>query len=156
MSQSTRANYFRSPTLVAGIALVGLFAGLGTLAVALWLAYQEQALPQAEGEVIRVDRIRGPHYAPTVQYDVDGQKYQLHGPKSPGSPAYRVGERVTVWYPPGRPAEGRLRAFFEVWGWALTLGSVGSLLAIAGVGLLLGLAGSWALASGSRRVKQYT
>jgi hypothetical protein len=125
-----------------GAAIVSLLAGLGAIAVGLWLGYQEMVRPHAEGEVIRNEYIKGANYAPTVRYDVEGQTYQVHGRMSPRRPAYRVGERVTVWYPPGRPAEGRLRGFFEVWGKALALGAVGVLLALAGL---------WALTSRSRR-----
>jgi len=144
MSRSHRANSSRSRTLPPGAAIFGLLAGLGAIAVGLWLGYREMASPQAEGEVIGNEYIKGANYSPMVRYEVEGQTYQIHGPMSPRPPVYRVGERVTVWYPPGRPAEGRLRGFFEVWGRALAVG---------GAGVSLALAGLWALTSRSRRTR---
>jgi hypothetical protein len=130
-----------------GAAIFSLLAGLGAIAVGLWLGYREMASPHAEGGVIRNEYIKGANYAPLVQYDIEGQTYQIHGPMFPRRPAYRVGERVTVWYPPGRPAEGRLRGFSEVWGTALALGGGGVSLAVVGL---------WALTSRSRRTGRCT
>src|SRR5262245_66512201 len=109
MSRSHRANSSRSRTLPPGAAIFGLLAGLGAIAVGLWLGYREMASPQAEGEVIGNEYIKGANYSRMVRYEVEGQKYQITGTMWRRPHVYRVGERVVVWDTPGRLAGGCVR-----------------------------------------------
>jgi hypothetical protein len=63
--------------------------------------------------------------APLVRYEVDGRSYEIRGRTSSRPPSYSRGDAVVVRYRPGRPGEGRIDSFEELWLPALAFIGVG-------------------------------
>jgi hypothetical protein len=96
---------------------------------------------RAEGKVVKLAQSQGKNgqalYAPVFQYEVHGTIYRVHGRSASSSPAYEVGEEVTVVYPKARPAEGVIDNFSEMWLPSIGYGGLGL------VCVLIGLAIHW-------------
>ena len=112
--------------------LVLAAAGLAALATGVWHAWRLAGWSSVEGEVVRVDRLRGAYYVAVVEYRAGGNTYRVDGPREARRSSYRAGERVAVGYPSGRPQGGRVLDFLERWHAALAAVGLG-LLAAAGL-----------------------
>ncbi|WP_448380161.1 DUF3592 domain-containing protein [Gloeomargarita sp.] len=101
---------------------------------------------RATGEVIALERRwsrrreggSSCHYYPVVQFQLpNGRWVQFTGQVGSTPPAYRVGQRVEVLYPPGQPHAARLCSFLELWfGPILFTGMGGLFLLMGGVSLI--------------------
>jgi hypothetical protein len=138
--------FFILPFVVIGL----VFAGIG--GAAGWSSCQTLlGARRVEGtvaELVRVKSLKGavgpkghgvsnrPAFAPAVEYRVEGKSYRIQGHISSSNPAYAVGEKVAVLYPPGHPAEGTIDSFSEKWLGPLFFGVIGLLFAAIGLGML--------------------
>jgi hypothetical protein len=74
----------------------------------------------------------GVYYTPVVRFTVDGQEFLARGRLAPaGRPPYRVGQPLTVYYPPGRPDQALLQRYEGWW--------IAAALLLFGAGFLLTL-----------------
>lgn len=122
--------------LVAGILL-----GMGVIfaGIAAFIFYQGYILErdgiQAEGTVIGLVESRdedGTSYAPLIRFQTQGgREIEFKSSYSSNPPQYKVGQKVTVLYPPDRPGEAQIKGAGNLL--ALIFGLVG------GFELLLGL-----------------
>jgi hypothetical protein len=133
-----------------------LVIGLAGLGVGLWLAWSARQATatglRVPGTVVGLVEVKGkapppgkqskvannpnrPSLAPQVEYVVDGQTYRIRGTVSSTIPGYSHGDRVTVRYPPDRPAEGTIDSFAETWLAPLLVVGVSLLFTLVGVGL---------------------
>lgn len=75
--------------------------------------------------------------SPVVEYRAEGRNYTMKGLTASAPPSYHVGDQVTVGYPPGRPAEGRIVSFGEIFLLPLVFFGVGLAFAITAAVLLV-------------------
>lgn len=62
---------------------------------------------------------------PEVRYFVDGKPYVIHGVITTSPPAYSIGEKIPVYYPPGNPEQGVIGSFVELWLFPMIFGGIG-------------------------------
>jgi hypothetical protein len=144
--------------LTAGLLFISIpFIGIGLVAFVLgcWLGWSSwNAMSRAvriEGKVVGFEAVTTPTkvvrpgqiqrartgYAPLVDYTIEGRTYRISGHVSSSQSAYVVGDTVTVRYPPGQPAAGRVDSFLENWLGPIMFGGVGLLFAAVGLFLLI-------------------
>lgn len=131
---------------------VFIFVGLGCLVGALTYAYRTQVFLRTsvtvQGRIagfkpVRTTRNGLTTYAPVFRFDVPGSHFAtVVSHTSSGSPAFKVGESVTVHYPPGYPEKAVIDSFGQLWFMDWAVGSFGA--------LFLGI-GMFTLVSGRRR-----
>jgi 4-amino-4-deoxy-L-arabinose transferase-like glycosyltransferase len=80
---------------------------------------------QTKGKVIKMGRDVKRTRAPVIRYQVNGKSYDFQAGTSSHPPAYSAGDTVVVRYRPGRPGEGYLVSFDELWLPPLTFTGVG-------------------------------
>ncbi len=120
----------RNFLLVSAILLLtgSLFAGVGA-----YLYFQQANLEktglQTEGIVIALvenSDSDGSTYAPVFQFKTrNGRVFEVQSNNFSNPPAYKVGQRVTVMYPPESPAEAQIKG--EGWLLMVIFGGVGAL-----------------------------
>lgn len=55
-------------------------------------------------------------YLPVVEFaNRANRRFQITGSVAANPPAYRIGDRVTVRFPPKNPRGGRIQSFWELW-----------------------------------------
>lgn len=98
-------------------AVGGLFLLLGMLLLILDSRREKRLTARAEATVVEVravqasnsilarDQNSGYRYLPTLEYEVEGQRYRIQGPANTSN--YRVGQRLTINYDPARPGGDR-------------------------------------------------
>jgi hypothetical protein len=89
----------------------------------------------AEGTVVAMKESpatqeSGVTYYPVIRYEVGGQTYTFESHNSSDPPAYRVGERVALFYDPADPARARIDSWFELWLMPVALGGAGVIVAV--------------------------
>jgi hypothetical protein len=99
------------------VTIILVFSGLIFAGIAAFMFYQQYTLEkngiQAEGVV--VDLIEstdsdGTTYAPVVAFKTEGgRNFEFHSNFYSSPPAYEVGQKVTVLYPPDRPDEAQIK-----------------------------------------------
>jgi hypothetical protein len=70
---------------------------------------------------------------PVVRFEVDGQSYEVVGKIASTPPAYTVGDRVWVRYPPARPEAAWIDSFVEQYLLPLIFGSIGLVVSLIGM-----------------------
>lgn len=68
---------------------------------------------RADGVVVELVYGSGRGARPRVEFTVDGRTVDFVGSVSSSPPAFSVGERVVVLYPPGRPEQAFVDSFLE-------------------------------------------
>jgi len=97
---------------------------------------------RAQGTVTKVEK-RKDHdgdelYYPIVSFrDAHGGAQELFSSVGSFPPSHRVGDSVTVLYPPEQPQKAKLDEFFAVWGLAAITGGIGAFDLIVGLAMLL-------------------
>lgn len=116
-----------------------LFPGIGALLLAAATGFQvhrldtQESLASADGRVASV--LKG---CVTVEFSTaSGESVSFRGSVCSKPPAYAVGERVRVLYPPTAPASARIDSFRENWFVSLVLGGIGAGFVLIGSALVL-------------------
>lgn len=131
------------------IVLLILWATLGTgilsLAGALISAHSTQQFLHnsvtAQARIValkpvHIGRYSSISYAPVFRFDVPGTHFAtVVSNTSSNPPAFKVGEVVTVSYPPGHPEKAVIDSFGQLWSVDLAFGVFGAL--ATGFGLLI-------------------
>ncbi len=94
---------------------------------------------KVEGEVVRMQHGGGKSKGskPVVAYVVSGKQYETVGTISSSPPAWKVGEKATVYYNPDDPTDAQISGFVERWLFPVIFGGIGGLVASVGLVLLL-------------------
>ncbi|MDW8212557.1 MAG: DUF3592 domain-containing protein [Roseiflexaceae bacterium] len=136
------------PSALVSIALFLLAAGLMSLLAAGYLFFQSRPFQQGvecRGTVIDLSTRPGEDdsegQAPIVRFIAqNGQEFTFTGAVYSYPPAYKIGQTVTVVYPPNQPEQARIRSegrllliIFAILGFILTCS-----------GLWFGLSAVWA------------
>jgi hypothetical protein len=134
----------RSPAGQLAGKLVFLVVGLGCLVGAFRYAYRTEVFLRTsvtvQGRIagfkpVRTIRTGRTTYAPVFRFDVPGSHFvTVVSRMSSGSPAFKVGESVTVHYPPGHPEEAVIDSFGQLWLMDCAVGGFGAL--FFGTGML--------------------
>jgi len=100
---------------------IGLtFMGAGIYNYLLTRDFLSTAI-KAEGTVVKLEKHRSQEstsYTPVVRFTPpsgDGPEIQFASSVSSSPPAYKVGEKVTVLFPPGKPRDARISGFLDLW-----------------------------------------
>jgi hypothetical protein len=120
--------------LIAAVAVPVLGVGMLLLTACLRQGWQatERARATVLGHEIREDE-EGTYYTPVARFLAGGTEFLVHGGLAPaGRPPYRVGQEVTVYYPPGQPDKARLGRFEGLW--------IALVPVVVGAGFLIGAA----------------
>jgi hypothetical protein len=120
--------------LIAGVAVSVLGVGVLLLTACLQQGWQatERANATVVGHEISEDD-EGTYYTPVVRFLADGKEFLVRGRLAPaGRPPYRVGQAVTVYYPPGQPDKAMLGRFEGLW--------IALLPVVVGTGFMFGVA----------------
>src|SRR4051794_15324725 len=104
--------------LVVGLLFLGIGGWLGWSAwgakasglkvegtVIALVEVKNQSPPSAKAQPGKPPAPAAKSYAPQIEYRVDGQAYRIQGSISSSTPAYAVGDKVTVIYPTDHPAD---------------------------------------------------
>jgi hypothetical protein len=128
---------------------VFILVGLGCLVGALIYAHRMQAFLRTsvtvQGRIAGFKPVRTTQnglttYAPVFRFEVPGTHFaNVVSHTSSGSPAFKVGDWVTVHYPPGHPEQAVIDSFGQLWLMDLAVGSFGAI--FFAVGLLTLLSG---------------
>lgn len=111
------------------IAFGALFAAIGG-GMGFWTwAAADGALTTA-GTVVRLTG--GRSVKPVVQYQVGGRTIEMVGGVATSPPAYEIGEKVTVLYPPDHPENGLIDTFVERRLFPTVFGGVGTAFLLVG------------------------
>ena len=89
-----------------------LLLALATLWGAASRTWWDQRAP---GVVAALNLTKHGGSQPTLEYAVDGKSYRVQSFALYSADAFRMGEQVTVLYPPQRPELGMLDRFRELW-----------------------------------------
>jgi hypothetical protein len=97
---------------------------------------------RTQGTVIRLEKREssdsGTVYHPVVTFrDAHGAGQELFSSVGSFPPSHKVGDTVTVLYPPAQPQKAKLDEFFDVWGLAAITGGIGAFDLIVGLAMLL-------------------
>jgi hypothetical protein len=121
-----------------GIVAIGLvFLAIG--ADKAWTTYR--SLPDSqrvEGKVIELQKTqgsRGTLYSPVFEYEVDKAIYRVRGKSASSSPEYKAGDKVTVVYPRGKPGDGVIDSFAELWLPSIAYAACGVLFGFVALGI---------------------
>jgi hypothetical protein len=118
-----------------------LLGGTALLLSAVALLFEARGFvagaTRAEGEVVALAKSRN-NTRPVVRFrDAVGAEHEFRSHVSSSSPAYDVGERVTVVHAPGRPDQARIADFESLYLLPALLGGLGSVLSAVGALRLL-------------------
>lgn len=126
------------------IGLICLLASTSCLFAAYTLSQETYALvkhgTRTEGTVTAlIERTnaknRGSVYAPVVRFTTtDGRVLSFDGAAGTNPPAYAVGERVKVIYPPNKPEDASIESFLQLWAGNVLVGFIGLVFLAAVVG----------------------
>ena len=127
--------------IIAGLILTvigGIFAAVGGAFGYKTLRF-EQMGHKVEGEVVRMQHGGGKSKGskPVVAYVVSGKRYEIVGTVSSSPPAWKVGEKPTVYYNPDDPTDAQISGFVERWLFPVIFGGIGGVVALVGGILLL-------------------
>jgi hypothetical protein len=87
---------------------------------------------KADGVVVELLR-SGKGYKPAVEFTDDaGMKHRLVGKVSSSPPAYDVGETVKVAYARGKPGDGKVVGFLELYFLPIMMGGLGTVFSVLG------------------------
>lgn len=131
----------RGGLIIAGLILTiigGIFATVGGVFGYKTLRF-EQMGHKVEGEVVRMVHGGGKSKGskPVVAYLVGGKRYETEGTVGSSPPAWKVGEKATVYYNPDDPTEAQISGFVERWLFPVIFGGIGGVVALVGGILLL-------------------
>jgi hypothetical protein len=121
MNPPTRPRRILIAMLAIGCALCAVL-GLWSLSDTLQFRFSAQT---AEGVVTAIERSSPPSVeasvstVPVVRFMADGQTVEIRGQALSEPPELRVGDKVTVFFPPGRPEDGRIGTFLQQFSSAL-------------------------------------
>jgi hypothetical protein len=97
--------------------MFALFLGIGG-----WYGWGSYSLSttggHANGTVVDMDESNdddGTTYAPIVDYEVDGQTFEMKSGSYSSPPAYHVGQKVKILYNLADPNQARIDNFWELW-----------------------------------------
>ena len=120
--------------LIAGVAVPVL--GVGVLLLTASLQQGWRATERAKATVVGHETREGDegtYYTPVAIFLADGREFRVRGGLAPaGRSPYRVGQAVTVYYPPGQPDKALLGRFEGLW--------LALLPVVVGAGFLFGVA----------------
>lgn len=124
------------------VAYVFSFIGLAVLLFAMnsYIESKEflaKAL-STKGEVVALERsTSGKGFAPRIRFiDDQASTVEFTSNISRNPPGYAVGDQVDVIYSEGGQQDARIKSFFSLWGGALIMAVIGSLLFIPGVAFI--------------------
>ncbi len=140
-SSVVRKKQSKSGLMIAGLILTligGIFAAVGGAFGYKTLRF-EQMGHKVEGEVVRMQHGGGKSKGskPVVAYVVSGKQYETVGTISSSPPAWKVGEKATVYYNPDDPTDAQISGFVERWLFPVIFGGIGGVVASVGLVLLL-------------------
>jgi hypothetical protein len=79
---------------------------------------------RATGQVTSLTERSGNYY-PVVSFDdAGGDHHTLYSSMGSSPPGYQVGDRVTILYAPGNPANARIDSFLSTWIIPLVMGTL--------------------------------
>jgi hypothetical protein len=87
--------------------------------------------------VIHTDPEGGTSQAPVLHYVVNNVPYDVQSRIFTSSPAYTVGQKVTILYSPGKPGDGQIDSVIEQNFVAPVLGGLGTVILVVGIGGIL-------------------
>lgn len=136
-------------TAIVGVLF--LIIGLTFGGVALMLGLRSSSAlsgTTANGTIVKLERRPGVRHArghsggtvPVVRFDAEGATHQIRGRISTSPSPYRIGGSVVVVYPPGRPQDGRIHSFVEMWLLPTIFGSIGGVLGLSGAAVIVVMA----------------
>lgn len=77
-------------------------------------------------------------YSPVYTFqDAQGKQHEIYSSSGTYPPAYKVGDNVTVLYPPDNPDKAETDSFLDKWLSAALFGIFGFIALIFGIGLFL-------------------
>ncbi|MGC3968346.1 MAG: DUF3592 domain-containing protein [Pirellulales bacterium] len=128
--------------IVAGMIMIligGLFGGIGGYFGFKSIHFELQG-KQTEGQVIRMIGGGGNSKGskPVVAYTVEGKPYEIEGSISSSPPAYKTGEKATVYYDPNNPGDAQIGGFVERWLFPTIFGGIGGLVFVVGLSIFFG------------------
>lgn len=143
--------------------IIGIFGilGLGLLYLAYYLAEDTRRFVnhgvRVQGEVIELHFSRDSEgdgtYRPEVKYRTpEGVEYRFISSNGSNPASFSRGEQVEVLYLPENPQDGRIDAFFSLWGGVLICGVMGAIFALVGAGVWWGVYGQSNATAGWRRM----
>ena len=131
----------KSGLIIVGLILT-LFGGVfgsvgGVFAYKTWRF--ERMGHKVDGEVFRMVHDGGKNHGskPVVAYVVNGKRFEIVGSISSSPPAWKVGEKATVYYNPDDPTDAQISGFVERWLFPVIFGGIGGVVASVGITLLL-------------------
>lgn len=146
--------------------IIGIFGilGLGLLYLSHYLAEDTLRFVnegvRVQGEVIDLHFSRDSEgdgtYRPEVKYQTpEGVEYRFISSSGSNPASFSRGERVQILYLPENPQDGRIDAFFSLWGGTLICGVMGAIFALVGGGFMVGVIRAkkrhrWLAAQGTR------
>lgn len=113
------------------------------LAIAVYLGLNSRAGESVTGRVASMRQVAATRaggvstYAPTVSYNVNGQKYTHHSSTSSFPPAYKVGDTVTMIYRATDPNDAEIDSWSSRWLLSALFGGAGLFVAAVAVPLTL-------------------
>lgn len=109
-------------TIFAGIG--GLFFVIALVLVSLELQFERTAR-RSPGEVVALRRSNKGGQAPDVAFTAFDGRQIVHRSNVYSTPAYAIGEQVTILYDPSNPEEATIDTFTGRWLMALIFGIIG-------------------------------
>lgn len=132
----------RGGGLVAGLVMLlvgGVFGCIGGFHALKSIRFELHG-EQVEGQVVRMVHGggKGKGSRPVVAYKVDGKPFEIEGSISSNPPAYKQGDRATVYYTPADPSDAQIGGFVERWLFPTVFGGLGSMVSIVGMAMFFG------------------
>jgi len=87
---------------------------------------------KVEGEVVSLDGFES--VTPIVEYEWQGNIYEIRGSVASNPPAFELGEKAEVLVDPDNPADAIINSFIERWLLVLILGIMGTIFSTIGLG----------------------
>jgi hypothetical protein len=141
---ATRRTIKKTPGggIVAGLILLvigGIFGGVGGFFGHKSIRFELQG-KQVEGKVVRMIHGGGKSKGskPVVAYQVDGKTHEIEGSISSSPPAYKQGDKATVYYNPADPSDAQIGGFVERWLFPTIFGGIGGIVFIVGLAMFFG------------------
>lgn len=115
------------------------FAAFRCWQMFLFMRYSKRAT----GTIIKLDQARDSGnkitFLPIVMFLAsNNQIFEFSARVASSSPAYQIGDSVTVCYHPHRPREARIKSFWEIWGAIFGLVFLATFMVVFAIGFYYG------------------